>query len=38
MVTSLENLERIVNLSGGINRELSQSATATPFTELFNGK
>jgi hypothetical protein len=38
MVTSLENLERIVNHSGGINRELPQSATATPFTELFNGK
>jgi hypothetical protein len=38
MVTSLENLERIVNHSGGIDRELPRSATATPFTELFNGK
>jgi uncharacterized protein YndB with AHSA1/START domain len=38
MVTSLDNLERIVTQSGGIHRELPQSATATPSTELFSGK
>jgi hypothetical protein len=36
MVTSLGNLERLVNQSGGI-REPSQSQTATPFIELFRG-
>jgi hypothetical protein len=38
MATSLENLERIVTLSGGVPSDLPQSETATPFTELFRSE
>jgi len=38
MVTSLENLERIVIRSDGGERELPQSETAAPFVELFRGE
>jgi len=38
MVTSLENLKRIVDQSVGIKGEILQSETATPFIELFRSK
>ena len=37
MVTSLDNLERIVRQSNGGDQELPHSETATPFVELFRG-
>lgn len=38
MVTSLDNLERLVNQSGDFDRELPPSDTAAPFIELFRGE
>ena len=38
MVTSLENLERIVSQSVGNDEEIPQSETAAPFIELFRGE
>jgi hypothetical protein len=38
MVTSLDNLERIVTQPGGTDQELPHSATASQFTALFQGE